>query len=108
MKNLNSSAENSRSFLEYRDGALYIRVRVQPRASRTGIVGITDDAIKLRVMSPPVEGEANKAVIVYFSKLLKVPKGSVSVVAGQRSRDKRIKVETHDAERLASIIEGAL
>ncbi len=107
-KSSNSSEENKLSILERCDHALYIRARVQPRASSTGISGVTGDALKLRVMSPPVEGEANKAVLKFFSKLLKVPKGSISVVSGLRSRDKRIKVDTEEVEVLAAIIEELL
>jgi uncharacterized protein (TIGR00251 family) len=68
------------------------RVRVQPRASRCAITGLAGDAVRVALTSPPVEGAANAACIAYFADLLKVGKSRVSIVAGQKSRDKTVRV----------------
>ena len=52
------------------------RVRVVPRASRSGIAGIQDDALKLRIMAPPVEGKANEECIRLLAEMLGVKKGT--------------------------------
>ncbi|WP_306534491.1 DUF167 domain-containing protein [Geobacter sp.] len=67
-------------------------VHVQPRASRNEICGIQGDAIKLRLTSPPVEGEANRLCAEYLAKLLKVPKSAVTIIAGEKSRHKTLRV----------------
>ena len=69
-----------------------IAVRVQPRASRSEIVGVHDNALKVRVKAPPVEGAANDELTKLLAKKLKVPRSSVEVVRGHTARSKRIRV----------------
>jgi uncharacterized protein (TIGR00251 family) len=69
-----------------------LRVRVIPRASKSGIAGTRDGALLVRLNSPPVEGAANSELIQLISDALGVPKRSIAIVSGQRSRLKRIVV----------------
>lgn len=64
-----------------------------PRASTSGIAGTRDGALLVRLNSPPVEGAANSELIQLISDALGVPKRSIAIVSGQRSRLKRIRVE---------------
>ena len=73
------------------DGVTF-SVHVQPRASRNGICGIRGGAIKLRLTAPPVEGEANRLCVEYLAKLLKVPRSAVTIIAGDKSRHKTVRV----------------
>lgn len=68
------------------------RVKVHPRGKRNAITGEIGDALKVSLTAPPVEGKANDACIEFFAKLLKVPRSSVSIAAGQSSRNKVIRV----------------
>lgn len=74
-----------------------LTVRVQPRASRVGIVGMQGAAIKLALAAPPVEGAANRALCQWLAAEFRVAKGRVQVVAGERSRDKRVCIQGADA-----------
>ncbi len=67
-------------------------VRVQPRARKNAIVGEIGDALKLALTAPPIEGRANEACIEFLAEFLKVPRSSVTIAAGQSSRDKVIRV----------------
>lgn len=69
-----------------------VKVKVQPRASKTAIVGMHGDSLKISLTSPPVDGEANDACIALFAKLLRVPKSKVLILTGQKSRIKVIKI----------------
>ncbi len=84
---------------QHRDGVT-IDLYVQPRASRCEIVGIQGEELKVRLTSPPVEGEANRLCVEFFAKLLKVPKSDVELVAGEKSRHKRLLVRDVTAEEL--------
>jgi len=66
---------------------------VIPRASKSGIAGTRDGALLVRLNSPPVEGAANSELIQVISDALGVPKRSISIVSGQRSRLKRIRID---------------
>lgn len=79
-------------------------VHVQPRASRNGICGIQGDAVKLRLTSPPVEGEANRLCTEYLAKLLKVPKSAVTIIAGEKSRHKTIRIAGTTAQAVRALI----
>ncbi|MGH9257568.1 MAG: DUF167 domain-containing protein [Vicinamibacterales bacterium] len=73
--------------------AVTIDVRVIPRAARSGLAGIRDGALLVRVNAPPVEGAANAGLIEVLAKALRVPKGAVTIVSGERNRLKRVRVE---------------
>lgn len=69
-----------------------VDVLVQPRASRTRIVGVHDDRLKIQVTAPPVEGEANATLVAYLAQALGVPKRDVQVLAGATGRRKSLHV----------------
>lgn len=73
-------------------------VKVHPRARKNAITGEVGDALKVALTAPPVEGKANEACIEFFAKLLKVPRSSITIAAGQNSRNKVIRVSGMTAE----------
>ncbi|HMH48676.1 MAG TPA: DUF167 domain-containing protein [Candidatus Acidoferrum sp.] len=70
-----------------------LRVRVQARASREAIVGWREDALRVAVTAPPVEGEANQAVRRLLARALGVAPSAVSLVGGEHGRDKVVRIE---------------
>jgi len=66
-----------------------LSIHVQPKASRTRVAGRHGDALKLCITSPPVDGKANAAVIAFFAKLFKIPKGAVTIALPNFSRSPR-------------------
>jgi hypothetical protein len=83
------------------DGVV-ITVRVIPRAARSGLAGTRGDALLVRLQAPPVEGAANEALVEVLAGALQVPKRAVSIVAGDRSRQKRVRVVGIDAATAAA------
>jgi len=79
-------------------GGTDLEVWVQPRASRDEIVGIQGGALKIRIAAPPVEGEANDALVRFVAKALGVARGTVTVARGQSSRRKRLRITGLDPE----------
>jgi uncharacterized protein (TIGR00251 family) len=75
-------------------------IKVHPRAKKNAITGEVGDALKLALTAPPVDGKANEACIEFFAKLLKVPRSSVTIAAGQSSRNKVIRVAGVTAEQI--------
>ena len=73
------------------DGAL-IDVKVIPRAGRSTIAGTRDNALLIRLAAAPVEGAANAELIELLARALAVPKRAITVVSGEKSRSKRLKV----------------
>jgi uncharacterized protein len=69
-----------------------LNIRVIPRSPRTRVDGRRGDAILVRLAAPPVDGAANEALIAFLSDALDVPRRDVTLVGGERSRDKRVRV----------------
>ncbi len=84
-------------FKETRDGFI-IKLRISPNASKNEIIKADDGTLKIKITAQPVEGKANKALIEYLSKILKMPKSSFEIIKGSASKDKTILVKTHDAD----------
>lgn len=80
-----------------------IRVVVQPRAARPGIVGRHGDALKVRVSAPPEDGRANDEVCRVLADGLGVPRRSVTITAGHASRAKTVDVACADAAAAGSV-----
>ena len=76
---------------ESNDGATF-SVRVQPRAKRNAVAGEMGGALKLALTAPPVEGKANEACIAFLAELLDVSRSSITIAAGETSRNKLIRI----------------
>jgi uncharacterized protein len=74
------------------DDRVSFEVKVHPRAHKNAITGEVGGALKLSLTAPPANGRANEACIEFFANLLKVPRSSVTIAAGQSSRNKVIRV----------------
>ena len=84
--------------IQVKDGAVHVRVRVQPRASRDAVTIGADGRIRIALTAPPVEGEANDALCAFIAKRVGAPKRAVSVVSGMRCREKVLRVEGIDVK----------
>ena len=70
-----------------------IDIRVIPRAPRTRVDGTRGGAILIRLAAPPVDGAANEALIAFLSDALALPRRNIGIVSGEKSRDKRIRIQ---------------
>ena len=94
-------------FLNVSKEGVRISVFVQPRSSRCKIVGIHDDALKIALTAPPVDGAANEALIEFFSDFFKLRKNQIEIVSGLTGRRKIIALSgvsiQQAEERLADV-----
>ena len=70
------------------DGGVFLRVHVQPRASRSEVAGLHGDALKVRLHAPPVDGAANEELIRFLADALGLRRDAVTLVSGATSRAK--------------------
>jgi uncharacterized protein (TIGR00251 family) len=73
-------------------GSVVLELLVQPRASRTRAVGEHDGRLKLQLAAPPVDGEANLALIEFLARALGVRKADVAILRGETGRRKTVRV----------------
>jgi uncharacterized protein len=78
--------------------AVFVTIKVIPRAGKTAIAGARDNALVIRLAAAPVDGAANAALVSLLAETLGVPKRQITVVSGEKSRTKRVKVMGVTAE----------
>ena len=84
--------------VEPKEGYVLLKVRVQPKSSRNGLMVEPDGRVRVALTAPPVEGAANKALCDYLSKVFDIPRRSITVVRGDKSREKTVRLEGLSAE----------
>ncbi len=83
---------------------ILLNLKVSPNASKNEIV-LTDDGVKVRITAQPVDGKANKALVEFLSKELKIPKTSIDVVKGNTNKEKTLLFKVFDEEKVKFIKE---
>jgi uncharacterized protein len=81
-----------------------LAVRVIPRARKTKVGGVRDDALIVRLAAPPAEGAANTALVEFLADTLRLPRRAIQILSGTRGRHKRIAI----AGVTAAAVEAAL
>lgn len=67
-----------------------------PRSPRSRVDGVRGDAVLIRLAAPPVEGAANEALVAFLSDALGIPRRGITIVAGEKARDKRVRIDGLD------------
>lgn len=69
-----------------------LKVKVEPRSSRSEVVGPYGEGIKVKLTSPPVEGRANAELVEVLAKAYGVSKKDIEIVSGQSSKNKIVRI----------------
>ena len=76
-----------------------LEIKVIPRAGRSGFGGLRDGVLIVKLAAAPVDGAANDELIALLSKALDIPKRDITIVSGDRSRTKRVRIAGLDKEQ---------
>jgi uncharacterized protein (TIGR00251 family) len=99
---------SARSVIHSTAHGIVIDVRVIPRARRSELAGVRGDRLLVRLNAPPVDGAANAELTGLLAAALDVPTRDVTIVAGERSREKRVRISGVDAATArAHLLHGA-
>jgi len=74
------------------DEGVEISLYIQPKASKTELIGEHNGLLKIKIKAPPVEGQANTEVIEFLSEILQIPKRQIEFLKGDKSREKKVLV----------------
>ncbi len=85
-----------------------LRVRINPRSSRSQITGWEDGVLSIKLTAPPVEGAANKAAIEFLADQLGIKKSQITLVSGHTSRQKTFEIDGLTDEQLHERLATAL
>lgn len=89
-------------YLREQDDAVVLSLKVHPRASRNELAGSVGQELKLKVTAPPVDSAANEAVLEFLAERLRLPRRCVSLIRGQTSRHKSVRIEALSADEIAA------
>ncbi|MFT3837126.1 MAG: DUF167 domain-containing protein [Myxococcaceae bacterium] len=92
------------SFAKDVAGGVELLVLVQPRASRTKVLGEHDGRLKIALAAPPVDGEANAALVEFLAERVGVKRAQIELLDGLTGRRKRLKITGLDAARVSMVI----
>lgn len=88
-----------------KNGTVLLRIRVQPRSSPESLAGYHQNSLKIKIKSAPVDGEANAACIKFLASLFRLPKSSLTIKTGHKSRSKIIEIEGLSLDEIKRIID---
>jgi len=74
-------------------------VKVLPNSSKCELSGILDGILRIKLDVPPIDGKANEKCVKFLAKLLEVPKTSISIISGEKGRNKVLFIKG-DADKL--------
>ncbi len=89
-------------FIKLGDG-IKVYVKVLPDSSKCEISGLINNSLKIKLNVPPIEGKANEKCIKFLSKELKVSRSAISIVQGEKTRNKIIYIKG-DPEQLQGLL----
>lgn len=95
-------------FIKEKGNGVVFSIHVVPGAAKNEIVGVQDEALKVKIAAPPVEGRANAECIRFLSETLGIKKNQVTVTSGHRSRKKVIAIEGLNVRDATAILSGLL
>lgn len=84
-----------------------IRIHIQPRASKTKIVGLYGEAMKIRIAALPVDGQANTELLQFLAQQLGVPQQYVQIISGVNSRQKRVFIKGKTLNEISAYLAKA-
>lgn len=90
------------------DVSTVLRVRLTPKGGRNALIKYESGVLHARVSAAPVDGAANRALIVLLSEVLRVPRSALALISGETCREKGVRVLGMDASSLEARIHMAL
>lgn len=90
-------------WLRQTDDGVVLVLHVQPNARHTEFAGPHGEAMKLRLAAPPVDGKANSALLAFLAAFCEVPRAAVSLLSGESSRAKRVRIDGIDDTALTRL-----
>jgi uncharacterized protein (TIGR00251 family) len=96
----------SRAWCTARAGGVRLALQITPNAKKTEVIGVLDDALKLKLQAQPIEGKANEALVKFLAAALAVPKSAVTITHGHTNKRKLVEVasDTLTPERVRQLL----
>lgn len=84
------------------ENSLLIKLKISPNASKNEIIR-NETEIKVKITAQPIENKANKALIEFLSKKLKIAKSNIEIVKGETSKEKTLLFKNISSDKMVEI-----
>ena len=91
------------NFFQEKNNNLILNVYIVPRSSKSEIVGIYNNSLKIKLKSPPVDGAANEELVLFLSKKLKISKSNIEIISGDKQKRKVISIKNFNSAMLRDL-----
>ena len=92
-------------WLKQTTAGIILSLHCQPGAKQTKVLGLHDDCLKISLQAPPLENKANRHLLAWLSKQLKIPQKQFELISGENGRKKRIAISgAISIEEIAKIL----
>lgn len=88
------------------NGGVEIDVQVVPRASRSRVVGVQGERVRVQLAAPPVDGAANAELLELISDACGVPRRTIEIIRGETSRRKTVRIAAADVTEIRDALGG--
>ncbi|MBI9017463.1 MAG: DUF167 domain-containing protein [Phycisphaerae bacterium] len=78
--------------IQHNNNSITFPVKIVPGSSKNKIAGLLGNSLKINIAAAPEKGKANKQLIAFLAKKLKIPTGDIEIVAGMHDARKKIKI----------------
>lgn len=95
----------TRAWCSATPGGVRLAVQITPNAKKTEVIGVLDDALKLKLQAQPIEGKANEALIRFLAQQLDVPRSALTITHGLTSKKKLVEVAGVEAGTVARLLQ---
>ena len=92
------------NFLTKTDNGIILSLKLVPNSSFSKVVDYTDEYVRVKISSPPIENKANKELISFCSKLLDVNKSKIEIVSGEKSKLKKVLIKDTKLEEVTKTL----
>lgn len=96
------------SWYKQQGNTLILNAHIAPNSSRTEIVGLHGDSLKIKIKAPAQDGKANEELVRFLSEKLNVPKRNIEIVKGHTQKKKFVEIVSCDLKKLAALLESHL
>ncbi len=85
-----------------KENSLTIKLKISPNSSKNEIIK-TETEIKVKITAQPIENKANKALIEFLAKQLKIPKSNIEIIRGETSKEKTLLFKNISSDKMVEI-----
>jgi uncharacterized protein (TIGR00251 family) len=93
------------SYVEDHSDGCTLSVRIHPGARKNAVTGIHDEALKISLTTPPVDGRANEALVAFLGDALRIPKARITIVVGALNRSKTLRITGKSAAEVRAALD---